>query len=268
MPPSTADAVLPRWLAPTLRGYQRGWISVDILAGLAAGTVVVPQAMAYATIAGLPVQIGLYSCMLPMVVYALLGGSRSLSISTTSTIAVLVAATLAGRSTGYADALLRDAFTLTFLVGLCLLAMRLFRLGSLIENISPGDPDRHQDRGRAHRCRRAAAELCSVCEPDPDASGFFDQLWAVVNQLGDANGRTVARLGRRHRDPGPAAPVGAPGPRPARRRGGRHPPGRAYRHRAARPRPDRPRSHRSAVPGAARRLGASSRCSRERWPSQ
>ena len=69
-----------------------------MLAGLAAGTVVIPQAMAYATIAGLPVQVGLYTCMLPMLVYALLGGSRALSVSTTSTIAVLVATTLAGLS--------------------------------------------------------------------------------------------------------------------------------------------------------------------------
>ena len=65
-----------------------------MVAGVAAGTVVIPQAMAYATIAGLPVEVGLYTCMLPMLVYALLGGSRSLSISTTSTIAILTASAL------------------------------------------------------------------------------------------------------------------------------------------------------------------------------
>ena len=66
-----------------------------MVAGIAAGTVVIPQAMAYATLAGLPVEVGLYTCMLPMLVYALLGGSRSLSISTTSTIAILTASALA-----------------------------------------------------------------------------------------------------------------------------------------------------------------------------
>ena len=50
--------------------------------------------MAYATIADLPVQVGLYTCMVPMAVYALLGGSRTLSVSTTSTIAVLTGSTL------------------------------------------------------------------------------------------------------------------------------------------------------------------------------
>jgi SulP family sulfate permease len=118
-----------------MRGYQRPWLRIDVLAGLAAGTVVVPQAMAYATIAGLPVEVGLYTCMVPMIAYALLGGARTLSVSTTSTIAVLVASTLAGLSARSAAAQLDDAFTLTLLVGLCLLAMRLFRLGGLIENI-------------------------------------------------------------------------------------------------------------------------------------
>ena len=71
-----------------IRHYDRRWLVKDLLGGLAAGAVVIPQAMAYATIADLPVQVGLYTCMVPMVVYALLGGSRTLSVSTTSTIAV------------------------------------------------------------------------------------------------------------------------------------------------------------------------------------
>ncbi len=80
--------------APSLKNYDRAWLSKDIVGGLAAGAVVIPQAMAYATIAGLPVQVGLYTCMVPMLVYALLGGSRTLSVSTTSTIAVLTGSTL------------------------------------------------------------------------------------------------------------------------------------------------------------------------------
>ena len=50
--------------------------------------------MAYATIADLPVEVGLYTCMVPMLVYALLGGSRTVSVSTTSTVAVLTGSTL------------------------------------------------------------------------------------------------------------------------------------------------------------------------------
>jgi MFS superfamily sulfate permease-like transporter len=53
-----------RSLAPAIRPYQMSWVRADILAGLAAGAVVIPQAMAYATVANMPVQIGLYTCML------------------------------------------------------------------------------------------------------------------------------------------------------------------------------------------------------------
>jgi high affinity sulfate transporter 1 len=122
---------------PTLAGYQTSWIAPDLIAGVTAGAVVIPQAMAYATIANMPVQVGLYTCMVPMVVYVLLGGSKAMSLSTTSTIATLTATTLvaAGVAAGSAHAE-RDLVTLTFLVGVILLLGRLLRLGSLIESIN------------------------------------------------------------------------------------------------------------------------------------
>ncbi|HJZ46286.1 MAG TPA: SulP family inorganic anion transporter, partial [Roseiflexaceae bacterium] len=68
------------------RAYRKQWLRADIIAGLTAAAVVIPKAMAYATIAGLPVQVGLYTVFVPMIVYALLGTSRPLSFSTTTTI--------------------------------------------------------------------------------------------------------------------------------------------------------------------------------------
>ena len=59
-----------------------------------AAAVVIPKAMAYATIAGLPVQVGLYTALVPAVIYALLGTSRPLSVSSTTTLAILSAAAL------------------------------------------------------------------------------------------------------------------------------------------------------------------------------
>lgn len=130
-------AVRRRWLLPSLVGYRRAWLSADIIAGLSAGAVVVPQAMAYATIANLPVQVGLYTCIIPMLVYALLGGSRAMSVSTTSTIATLTATTLVTTTTAAAaEDPTRAVMTLAMLVGLILLLARLLRLGSLVENIS------------------------------------------------------------------------------------------------------------------------------------
>src|ERR1700761_1920878 len=77
-----------------VRGYQKEWIKPDIIAGVTAAAVVLPKALAYATVAGLPVQVGLYTAFLPMVIYAVLGTSRPLSVSTTTTLAILAAAEL------------------------------------------------------------------------------------------------------------------------------------------------------------------------------
>ncbi len=181
----------PAWLLPTMQGYQPSWWRLDVLAGLAAGTVVIPQAMAYATIAGLPVEIGLYTCMAPMVVYALLGGARALSVSTTSTIAVLVATTLAGLSPRSSDDLLRDAFTLAALVGVCLLGMRAFRLGSLVENISPATLTGVRVGVGLTVAVGQLPNLLGVTA-DPDADGFFAKLADMLGKLPDAEAVTVA----------------------------------------------------------------------------
>src|SRR6478736_3504207 len=66
----------------------------DIIAGLTAAAVVLPKAMAYATVAGLSVSVGLYTAFVPMIVYALLGTSRVLSVSSTTTLAILTGAEL------------------------------------------------------------------------------------------------------------------------------------------------------------------------------
>ena len=77
-----------------LNDYPKQCIRVDVMAGLIAAAVVIPKAMAYATISGVPVEVGLYAALVPMVVYAVLGTSRSLSVSTTTTIAILTGADL------------------------------------------------------------------------------------------------------------------------------------------------------------------------------
>lgn len=69
----------------------RSRFTADILPGLTTAAVVVPKALAYATIAQLPVQAGLYAALVPMAIYAVLGSSRLLSVSTTTPIAILCA---------------------------------------------------------------------------------------------------------------------------------------------------------------------------------
>jgi len=118
-------------------GYRKGWLRPDIIAGLTTAAVVIPKAMAFATIAGLPVEVGLYTAFLPMVIYAVLGSSRVLSFSTTTTIAILAAAEFADAVPGsHATTLLKASATLALLVGAILVVASVLRLGFIANFIS------------------------------------------------------------------------------------------------------------------------------------
>ncbi len=109
----------------------------DVVAGLTAAAVVLPKAMAYATVAGLPVAVGLYTAFVPMLVYALLGSSRVLSVSSTTTLAIL-AGTQLGLAVPDGDParLITATAMLSALVGAMLLLARLLRLGFVANFIS------------------------------------------------------------------------------------------------------------------------------------
>ena len=98
-------------------------LRLDMVAGLTAAAVVLPKAMAYATVAGLPVSVGLYTAFVPMIVYALLGTSRVLSVSSTTTLAIL-AGTQLGLVVPDGDPgkLITATATLTALTGALLIA--------------------------------------------------------------------------------------------------------------------------------------------------
>jgi len=133
-PAGAAASVAPLgWL----RGYRKEDLPRDAVAGLTAAAVVLPMAMAYASVAGLPVQAGLYAALLPPILYAVSGQSSVLSVSTTSTIAIItgsaLAASVPGADPGHHVA---AAATLAVLVGLVLVAAAVLRLGFLANFIS------------------------------------------------------------------------------------------------------------------------------------
>jgi len=128
-----SNPALPNWLT----SYRKEWLRPDVIAGVTTAAVIIPKAMAYATIAGLPVQIGLYTAFLPMVIYAVMGTSRVLSVTTTTTIAILAAAEL-GEAVPGADTptLIAASATLTLLVGAMLVLASILRLGFVANFIS------------------------------------------------------------------------------------------------------------------------------------
>jgi sulfate permease, SulP family len=120
-----------------LRDYRRDWWRFDIVAGLTTAAVVIPKSMAYATIAGLPVEVGLYTAFVPLIVYAVLGTSRVLSVTTTTTLAILTGAELAEAvPSGEASQLLQAAALLALMVGAILILASVLRLGFVAYFIS------------------------------------------------------------------------------------------------------------------------------------
>lgn len=120
-----------------LSQYRRDWLRPDVLAGMTTAAVVIPKAMAYATVAGLPIEIGIYTAIVPAVVYAVLGTARALSVTTTTTIAILVGAELASVVPD-ADPvhLLQALATLALLVGVFLMLASVLRLGFFADFVS------------------------------------------------------------------------------------------------------------------------------------
>jgi sulfate permease, SulP family len=171
-------------------GYQKTWLRPDLIAGLTTAAVVVPKAMAYATVAGLPVEVGLYTAFVPMVIYAILGTSRPLSVSTTTTLAILTGTELAlVVPGGEPAALLTASATLAFLVGIILILAAVLRLGVVASFIS--EP--------VLTGFKAGIGLVIVLDQVPkllgihfDKGGFLQNLLALIHHLPQTSLATLA----------------------------------------------------------------------------
>ncbi len=123
-------------LLADLRSGGAGNVGADTLAGTLTAVLLIPQALAYALLAGLPPQLGLYASVMPVIVYALLGSSRSLAVGPVAVAAVMVSAALTPYAGGDVDRYLTGAMILSALTGLILLAFAALRLGWLANLVS------------------------------------------------------------------------------------------------------------------------------------
>jgi SulP family sulfate permease len=119
-----------------LRQYRRQDVVSDALAGAIVAIMLVPQSMAYALLAGLPPQMGLYASMAPLLLYGLLGSSRTLSVGPVAIDSLLVAAGLASLAQPGSTQYVALALTLAGMVGLLQLGMGVLRLGFLVNFLS------------------------------------------------------------------------------------------------------------------------------------
>ena len=121
-----------------LPNYNRTWLSADVIAGLTLFGLVVPEAMAYAGIAGLPPQAGLYTLLAALLVYAMFGSSRHLAVSATSATAALLASTVVALGASTSDMAIYQAYAaaLVLVVGIVFLVAGLARLGFITQFLS------------------------------------------------------------------------------------------------------------------------------------
>ncbi len=118
------------------RGYQRKWLRGDIVAGITVTAIAIPESLGYASIAGVPVQVGLYCALLPAVLFALLASTRQLVVGADSATAALVSASVVVVAAVGTPQYMGSIAILGLLTAAFLLLMALARLGFLADLIS------------------------------------------------------------------------------------------------------------------------------------
>ncbi|MGW5923040.1 SulP family inorganic anion transporter [Nocardia fluminea] len=172
----------------SLHGYRRAWLRPDVIAGLTVWAVLVPEALAYATIAGVPPVVGLYAAVPALVLYALAGSSRHLVVgpmSATAALSAAIIAPLAGADNGRYIAL---TAALAIATGLAGLLAGLIRLGFIAAFISEPVLKGFIVGLALVIIIGQVPKLLGVGKHD---GNFFEQAWGIVAELGEIQWRTV-----------------------------------------------------------------------------
>src|SRR6185295_6869850 len=176
------------FLFGSLRGYRRGWLRADLVAGLAVWAVLVPESLAYAVLAGVPPVVGLWAAPAALVLYAALGSSRHLVVgpmSATAALSGVVVGGLAG-DPGRAAALTAG---LALVTGIITIGAGLLRLGFLAGFVS-------QPVLKGFIIGLAltivAGQLPKLFGVERVDGVFYEKVWGLSTRLGETNGWAVA----------------------------------------------------------------------------
>jgi high affinity sulfate transporter 1 len=173
---------------PSLRGYDRAWLRGDVIAGLTVWAVLVPEALAYATIAGVSPVVGLYAAPPALLLYAVFGSSRHLVVGPMAATAALSAAVVAEVATQGTDEFVAFTTALAIAVGVLALIAGLLRLGFLASFIS--EPVlKGFIIGLALTI--IAGQLPKIFGVEKTEGNFFEQIWGLLGELGNTNGWTL-----------------------------------------------------------------------------
>ena len=175
------------WLFPSLRGYERTWLRGDLLAGLTVWAVLVPEALAYASIAGVPPVVGLYAAPGALILYAALGSSRQLITGPMSATAALSAATVAALVPVGGSRFIAMTAALAITTGLAALLAGLLRLGFVASFISEPVLKGFIVGLALTIIIGQVPKLLGISKGTGD---FFQQFWHVITHLGSTDGPT------------------------------------------------------------------------------
>jgi high affinity sulfate transporter 1 len=173
----------------SFRGFHRSWIRYDMLAGLTVWAVLVPESLAYATIAGVSPVVGLYAAVPALLLYAVFGSSRHLVVASMSATAALSASIVAVSAQAGSDDYASFTAALAIVTGILAILAGLLRFGFLASFIS--EPVlKGFIVGLALTI--IAGQLPKLFGVEKGSGNFFEQLADLLRSLGDTNGATLA----------------------------------------------------------------------------
>ena len=171
-----------------LGGYDRRWLAGDVVAGLTVWAVLVPEALAYASIAGVSPVVGLYAAPGALLLYAAFGSSRHLVVGPMAATAALSAAAVGDLAAAGSDEFLQLTITLGLTVGILALVAGVLRLGFLASFISEPVLKGFIIGLALTIIIGQVPKLLGVPKEEGD---FFEQLWGVLGELGSTSGLTL-----------------------------------------------------------------------------
>ena len=171
------------------RSYSKTSFSSDMVAALIVTVMLIPQSLAYALLAGLPPEVGLYASVAPLLLYALLGSSRVLAVGPVAVVSLMTAAAVAEHAASGTHAYWQVAMTLAFLSGGMLLLMGLLRLGFLANFLSHPVISGFIS---ASGLLIAASQLKTLIGVKAEGHNFVELLSALTQQISHTHTLTLA----------------------------------------------------------------------------
>jgi len=178
----------PTWhrLIPSLpilewgRGYDRNTLTSDLMAALIVTVMLIPQGLAYALLAGLPPEVGLYASIAPLVLYAILGTSRVLAVGPVAVVSLMTASAIGQHAVAGSQEYWSVAITLAFMSGSMLLLMGVLRLGFLANFLSHPVISGFIS---ASGLLIAASQMKTIMGVTSDSQNFIDLMFDLLSQI-------------------------------------------------------------------------------------